>query len=231
MQSTTGISVVIPLYNSAAFIGAALQSVLTQTQLPGEIIIIDDGSTDGSGELVQQLAKHSPVAVRYFYQENQGVGAARKRGIELAQGDIIAFQDADDLWPRNKLALQHRLLMQTDANIGIIMGHTRMFSSIPATAEQAAYNRISPPLIESYLQSTLIHKAVFQQTGNFNPTLRVGEGFEWLSRFNKTEWKIHIHPHITLLYRKHSGTLSSQTQSLRNAQLSIIKNRLSHKKS
>ena len=225
MQSTTGISVVIPLYNSAAFIGAALQSVLTQTQLPGEIIIIDDGSTDGSGELVQQLAKHSPVTVRYFYQENQGVGAARKRGIELAQGDIIAFQDADDLWPRNKLALQHRLLMQTDFK-QIVAGRTRIFSTIPESSGQSSYSRIAEPTWLSQLQSMLIHHNLFTTVGNFDANLRSGEDLEWLWRARTAGYTLLLHPEVSSLYRRHTNNMTNRFQEISENRFAILRKKI-----
>jgi glycosyltransferase involved in cell wall biosynthesis len=89
------VSVVIPLYNKAPHIGRALESVLSQTIPTAEIIVIDDGSTDGSDKIVQTFAD---PRIRLVHQENQGASVARNRGIAISTGDLIAFLDADDAW-------------------------------------------------------------------------------------------------------------------------------------
>ncbi len=104
--STEGISVVIPAMNAEAFVGRAIDSALAQTLAPREIIVVDDGSTDGTRQVVQRYGER----VRYLQQDNQGASAARNTGIRAASGEWIAFLDADDEWLPERLALQVRLL-------------------------------------------------------------------------------------------------------------------------
>jgi glycosyltransferase involved in cell wall biosynthesis len=100
------ISAVIPLYNKGPHIRRALDSVRSQTAPPREIIVVDDGSTDGGGEVAQSWADSRLIYIR---QENQGEGAARNRGTDAARGELIAFLDADDAWDPDFLATIVRL--------------------------------------------------------------------------------------------------------------------------
>jgi glycosyltransferase involved in cell wall biosynthesis len=100
------VSVVIPLYNKAPFISRAINSVMLQKKLPREIIVIDDGSTDGGGEIVSQM--NNPL-IRLVQQVNKGVSVARNVGISLAKGELIAFLDADDEWKPGFLEAIHGL--------------------------------------------------------------------------------------------------------------------------
>src|SRR5438874_1624069 len=96
------VSVVIPTYNSAHYIGEAVQSVLAQTYTNFEVIVVDDGSTDDTRERLESVAGR----IRYLYQPNGGVSKARNRGIQEARGELIAFLDGDDEWLPEKLAKQ-----------------------------------------------------------------------------------------------------------------------------
>ncbi len=107
-QDNIRTSAVIPAYNSECHIARAIESVLTQTRPVDEIIVVDDGSTDKTSEVV----KHYGEKVRYIYQDNAGASVARNTGIEAASGDWIAFLDGDDEWLTDKIKLQTELLIR-----------------------------------------------------------------------------------------------------------------------
>lgn len=107
------VSVVTPMYNAAEVIGRCVQSVAQQTYSPCEHVIVDDGSVDGSIEIVERLSIRYP-AIRLIRQENQGAGAARNAGIACARGRYIAFLDADDCWDFEKLESQITFMKEED---------------------------------------------------------------------------------------------------------------------
>ncbi|MBN1764437.1 MAG: glycosyltransferase family 2 protein, partial [Sedimentisphaerales bacterium] len=104
------VSVVIPAYNAEGTVGRAVESVLQQTREADEIIVIDDGSNDGTAATLQKYGE----PVRYIYQNNAGPGAARNNGIKAAQYEWVAFLDADDEWLPDKLQLQMDVLQRND---------------------------------------------------------------------------------------------------------------------
>jgi glycosyltransferase involved in cell wall biosynthesis len=110
------VSVIIPTYNSAEFIIQALDSVLNQTYTNYEVIVIDDGSTDNT----RQILEPYQFKINYIYQKNQGVAAARNKGIEVAKGELIAFLDADDLFLPQKLQQQVAIL-NAQPEIGMVI--------------------------------------------------------------------------------------------------------------
>ncbi len=103
------VSVIMPAYNAAAFIGESIHSVIEQTYQHWELIIIDDGSTDATAETIKGIAEKDD-RIKYIYQENGRQGKARNNGIRNSRGEYIAFLDADDLWVPHKLAIQVELI-------------------------------------------------------------------------------------------------------------------------
>ena len=116
MEERRLVSVIMPAYNSAAFISESIQSVISQTYKDWELLIIDDVSTDNTGQIIQQFAKKDN-RIQYFENEkNLGTQHTRNKGIKAAQGDFIAFLDADDQWKPEKLKMQLNLLQEQKIN-------------------------------------------------------------------------------------------------------------------
>lgn len=116
------ISAIIPTYNRAAHLERAIASVMAQSQPCDELIVVDDGSTDGTSSLVEELAAGATIPIRLLHQENQGVAAARNYGIRMARGRLLAFLDSDDWWLPRKLALQTAAMQ---AHPHCVISHTR----------------------------------------------------------------------------------------------------------
>ena len=108
------VSVIIPTFNREKTVLASVKSVLDQTESDLEVLIVDDGSTDRTASLIQQI---SDPRVKYIYQENSGACAARNNGIHHAQGEYIAFHDSDDIWHPDKLEKQLKIISQYDPDI------------------------------------------------------------------------------------------------------------------
>jgi len=182
-------SVIIPTFNRAAFLREAIDSVLSQTEKDFELIIVDDGSTDATREMV---ATHEN-RMRYFYQPNAGASAARNLGIRHAAGKFITFLDSDDLWLPKKLARQiawmsthpEIMLCYTD-EIWIRRGVRVNQKKIHAKAGGWIYPLCLPRCIISP-SSVLMRRELFEAVGVFDEQLPICEDYDlWLrvvSRF------------------------------------------------
>lgn len=118
------VSVIIPTYNCSQYIAEAIDSVLNQSFLDFELIIVNDGSTDDTEEIISRYLNNPSDKIRYINQENRGLAAARNTGIRRSSGEFIAFLDADDLWLPNKLSAQISVFDQY-ANVGFV--HTNCY--------------------------------------------------------------------------------------------------------
>lgn len=180
------ISVVIPLYNKEKQIAYTLQSVFNQTFQDFEIVIIDDGSTDGS---VAEVEKFEDSRIRLIHQQNAGVSAARNRGIEEAKGELIAFLDADDEWKSEYLATQYHLYQKyPDCSVFACNYEFRdldgkmmqtIIHKLPFTSEDGILSNYfevascsHPPL---WTSAVMVKKQAIQAIGGFPVGIRSGE--------------------------------------------------------
>jgi glycosyltransferase involved in cell wall biosynthesis len=171
------ISVIIPAYNREEYIGEAIESVLTQTYPPYEVIVVDNNSTDRTVEIAASFAGVSVV-----HESKQSIGAARNRGVLASSGDWLSFLDSDDLWTQEKLALQVAEL-ERHAEVSICFGMSQNFAdptTSPDALPVAAIN--TRPIAGRTVSTLLIHRPVFEQIGLFAETTGSTEYVEWFSR-------------------------------------------------
>lgn len=181
------VSVVIPAYNSARFIGHALRSVRTQTYQPHEVIVVDDGSTDDTRAVVAAAG----ADIRYIRQPNQGVSAARNAGLAAATGELICFLDADDLWEADKLRAQVDF-MRDHPDVGLVFSDESEFdehgvqcASLLSTSRFASEISAGGPIADAYRKlltdnfiptSTVMAKRdCFAVAGGFDVRLKAAE--------------------------------------------------------
>ena len=171
------ISVIIPCYNARSYIGEAISSIFAQNHSNIELIVIDDGSTDDSASVIKAFGH-----VIYRQQENQGISAARNAGIAIATGELLAFLDADDLWPAESLALRLRM-MQDDPKVDAAYGATEQFISPDLDPDTArTIHCPAQPIVARIAGALLIKRDAMTNTGPFNGSFQVGETMEWVAR-------------------------------------------------
>lgn len=213
------VSVMIGAYNAAPYLGEAIESVLAQDYEPVELIVVDDGSTDGTAE----VARSFPQA-KVIQQENAGNGAARNRAIEYASGELYAFLDADDRFTLGKLSLQKGAL-DADPELDMVFGHVREFLSPELDAETRASLR--PPAAEPMPWTApnlmLIRRGSFHRVGPFTTAVRVGVTVDWFARAAEAGLRYTILPEVVLERRLHTQNNGLRERASRSQYLEVIR--------
>jgi glycosyltransferase involved in cell wall biosynthesis len=183
--TATTISVVIPAFNAASFLAQALESALAEMSAlpPGEdfeILVVDDCSKDATPDIAAGYARRG---VRCLGRSAQGgIGAARNTGVAAAQGEFLAFLDADDLWPAGRLALLMAALDSLGAP-GMAFGHLRQFACPSMNPDMRRRLRVPAEPIAGYCAGAmLLRRCDFLSVGTFNETLKVAEFIDWFGR-------------------------------------------------
>ncbi|MDX2028148.1 MAG: glycosyltransferase [Alphaproteobacteria bacterium] len=206
------ISVIIPYYKAAAFVENAVASIRRQNYTNLEIILIDDGSEDDVAARVKGWGDD----IVFLQQPNKGPAAARNLGIQKATGEIIAFLDADDLWPDDKLAVQLPKLEQ-DGELGIVTGRVQYVRLAGAEDRELPFDE-NNTIVHVHLGATLVRREVFERTGLFNEGLRMSEDMDWFLRVRENQVKTVILPETVLIYQMHAFNMTRQL-TVKNARM------------
>lgn len=187
------ISVVIPTYNRYSFLEKAVKSVLKQSLKDFELIVVDDGSEDGTRKLIQSFPDER---IRYFYQGNRGVSVARNKGIVESKGDLIAFLDSDDCWKEKKLEKQVKFMESSSC----LISHTQelWYRRGKILNQKKKHRKCSGDLFEKSLEicsismsTVMIRKSLFGEVGLFDENLPVCEDYDlWLRITSK--YPVHL---------------------------------------
>jgi glycosyltransferase involved in cell wall biosynthesis len=195
------ISCIIPLYNAEKYLAETLDSVIAQDWPLHEIIVVDDGSTDDSRRVLDRYAEF----VRLIEQPHAGVAAARNRGLREATGDVIAFQDSDDLWPPGRLRRLAESL-QDDDSVDIVAGRVEVLDE--RAVKPRATERLETMHRPMMLASLLIRPGVFGRVGFFNERLNTASDTEFIMRCRRLSIPSKKIDATTLIYRLHTTNIS-----------------------
>lgn len=214
------VSVLIGVYNGAPYLGAALDSVFAQTYRPLEVIVVDDGSDDGSAEVARSYGDR----LVYAYQPNAGNGSARNHATRLASGELFAFMDADDLSAPDRVELQWRALA-ADPAADVVYGHVHEFVSPELTDEQKATVRPAAPAPAPWMSVNLmlVRREAFARVGPFSEALRVGVTVDWCARAQDAGLKEVMLPQVVLERRLHLTNNGIRERDAKSQYVSVIK--------
>ena len=221
MSSNSRISVIIPAYNRATLIGETLESIFAQTIAPHEIIVVDDGSSDGTADVVRAL--DSKILV--FEQENQGAGAARNFGFQKASGDLIHFMDSDDLISPNTYEAQLETLNRHKADFVYGPWVKTRFEGKTLSCQKAVVQQHSvPPTLDMYkwilrgwvtvFQPCLLSRSLIENVGPYRTDLKTSEDSELLYRIARSGATFAHCAKSLVLYRVHPSAQVSTANNL-----------------
>ena len=214
------VSVMIGVYNAERYLGEAIDSVLAQTHRPLELIVVDDGSDDGSADVARSYGD----AVRYAYQENAGNGAARNHAVSLASGELYAFLDADDRFVPDKLERQLAAL-DADPMLDVVFGHVREFVSPELTVEERERVRPPAPAPQPWTAPNLmlVKRKAFERVGPFSETLKVGVTVDWYARATEAGLRSTMLPEVLLERRLHLTNNGLRERDSRQQYVHVLK--------
>jgi glycosyltransferase involved in cell wall biosynthesis len=207
------VSAVVTAYNSEAYVAEAIESILRQTCPVDEVLVVDDGSTDRTGQIVAQFENRG---VKYLYQSNSGVSSARNLGIQTATGDLIAFLDADDIWLDEKNRIQTEYLL-THAKVALVSGFAWRVDTVKGDRWLTGQTQKN---MKTMRREILIHNVIgnpsmvmarrsaLYEAGLFDSSIRLCAEFDFWNRI-AARFDVAVLPEPVIVYRWHPNNLSN----------------------
>jgi len=225
------ISVIIPNYNYAHFVGDAIESVMAQTYKNFELIVVDNGSTDKSKQVLEEYGGEYPQQIRLVFQENRGQAGSRNRGILESKGNLIAFLDADDVWMPNKLEEQVKLFI--DPDIGLVYSSCYQVNG-NLSCEKELKAKYRGYLLTEYAvagsnaiiiggeSNVMIRRECFERVGNFDEELEQSTGWDLYRRVASC-YKVDYVDLPLMKYRIHGKNMHKDKDMHKQIELQVKK--------
>jgi glycosyltransferase involved in cell wall biosynthesis len=215
------VSIVMPAYNAAAHIRPALESAFAQDYEPFEVIVVDDGSTDDTAEIVRSFA-----GAIYVRQENQGPAAARNTAVAHAHGELIANLDSDDLLPPTRLSVQVAYLLE-HPEIGAVFGRQEWLNPPAWLARDVVYGDLDG----IPLSSIMLRREVFEALGGYDTRFEPSEDMDLVVRMRERGIPYAVLPDIVLHRRHHETSLTNGRQASHEPLLRSLHAKLARERS
>ena len=222
------VSVIIPAYNASEFIGETLDSVFAQTFNDFEVLLINDGSPDT--QELERVLQRFPATLRYIKQENRGAAAARNTGLRQANGEFVAFLDADDTWLSSFLQRQMEFLKRQNADFvfcdALLFGEAssagRTFMQLQPSRGEVTPERLLAVDVTVLTSTVLARREPILQVGLFDESLRRGHDFDLWLRLAKLGIRFAYHREVLAHHRIVESGLSGGTISQLQRTLSVL---------
>ncbi len=225
------VSVIMPAYNCEKYIGEAIESVLQQSYNNYELIIVNDGSTDRTEDVINKLS----TSIKYISQSNQGASAARNTGILAADGEYLSFLDSDDIWNLETLELQLGYF-ESHTDVGLVYGDMELFdhtgmldenwlvaAGVPRPAGFIFHELVFQCLFQT--STVMVRRKVLDDVGLFDKVLPLGEDYDlWLRIAAK--YKIGYIPKVLTGYRRRKGSLTASDATLKPWDIAVAEKAL-----
>jgi glycosyltransferase involved in cell wall biosynthesis len=214
------VSVIMPLYNGEPYVEAALRSVGAQGIEGVQVIVVNDGSTDGSGLRVERSGQPATL----LHQENLGPASARNHGVRFATGEFLAFIDADDVWPEGRLKWQIDML-RSRPDLDIVQGQLRELH-----LEEGRWIPRGKPLFAHHLGTALYRRDVFERVGPLDESLPYCEDVDWFFSASEAGVGLLRHEEVCMSHRRHDNNLTNRRDLVRKYTLKVVaKHRRKHR--
>jgi glycosyltransferase involved in cell wall biosynthesis len=218
------VSCIVAVFNGERYLEEALRSILDQTYRPLEVIVVDDGSTDGTADVVARFGPR----IRAVHQPNAGPAAARNRGLADARGDWVAFLDADDLWHPEKLTRQAaRLRARPELDLSVTQIRNFWVPELREEEARCRGSRLSEPA-PGYLTAALMaRRSAFERVGRFEESWRHVHDTEWFARARDAGAVLEVLPEVLVYRRLHANNRSRlHADASRTEYLQLMKARI-----
>ena len=209
------ISTFIAVYNAERYVASAIESVLAQTLPAHEVIVVDDGSTDGTGEVLRRFGSK----IRCLSQQNSGPARALNAAMAVSAGDAFAFLDCDDLWTPEKLEIQSATLA-SDPNLEAVFAYAQQFVS-PDLDPEIARKYVVPdrPQPGIHKNTLLIRREAFERIGRFDESLKASDFVEWYARASVLGLRWRMLKQVVTLRRQHPGNAGRRLRSKQHEEI------------